>query len=331
MGKGQEQHRAPGGEPIQGEMGDGACQREPEERPEELPQRLAGETRGCRCDERRDHQQGDQGMGDAAVLEDVGVFSCEAQQTVDIGEVGCNHAGPEGEAWRHSPKGGVRERWAPKSVCEMLSKRGRLKHATAPVDPRICASCVSPLLFLASRPGGSSVAAEGALREASRRARPRRDGSRPGRGVLSRPRPRPCRGVASFRSGKRRKALLLDADRRRAGRSPGGAETPRDVRGAGGDDTLRSRQPRDAADEPPPRSSLESDGRYAISYELAIPGLAARGRGMLRVFPGEEKSARLQYPGGHLDVQLAAFAVPSAEFQLFLRHGIAGRQQPSRT
>ena len=78
-------------------------------------------------------------------------------------------------------------------------------------------------------------------------------------------------------------------------------------------------------------SSLESDGRYAIPYELAIPGLAARGRGMLRVFPGEEKSARLQYPGGHLDVQLAAFAVPSAEFQLFLRHGVAGRQQPSRT
>ncbi|WP_373046783.1 hypothetical protein [Vulgatibacter sp.] len=77
-------------------------------------------------------------------------------------------------------------------------------------------------------------------------------------------------------------------------------------------------------------SALESDGSYAIAYELAVPGLAAHGKGTVRVRPGEEKSTRLQYPGGHLDVQLAAFAVPSAEFQLFLRHGI-GTRGPSHT
>ena len=77
-------------------------------------------------------------------------------------------------------------------------------------------------------------------------------------------------------------------------------------------------------------SALASDGSYQIAYELAVPGLAAHGKGTVRMRPGEEKSARLEYPGGHLDVQLAAFAVPSAEFQLFLRHGIRS-EGPSRT
>lgn len=77
-------------------------------------------------------------------------------------------------------------------------------------------------------------------------------------------------------------------------------------------------------------SALASDGSYQIAYELAVPGLAAHGRGTVRMRPGEEKSARVEYPGGHLHVQLAAFAVPSAEFQLFLRHGV-GNEGPSRT
>ncbi len=75
---------------------------------------------------------------------------------------------------------------------------------------------------------------------------------------------------------------------------------------------------------------LGSDGSYEIDYELAVPGLAAHGRGTVRMRPGEEKLTRVEYPGGHLDVQLAAFAVPSAEFQLFLRHGV-GVEGPSRT
>jgi hypothetical protein len=75
---------------------------------------------------------------------------------------------------------------------------------------------------------------------------------------------------------------------------------------------------------------LGSDGSYQIDYELAVPGLAAHGKGTMRMRPGEEKLTRVEYPGGHLDLQLAAFAVPSAEFQLFLRHGI-GAQGPSRT
>lgn len=78
-------------------------------------------------------------------------------------------------------------------------------------------------------------------------------------------------------------------------------------------------------------SALEKDGFYEIAYELAVPGLAAHGKGTVRMRPGEEKSTRIEYAGGHLDMQLAAFAVPSAEFQLFLRHGIERPAKPSRT
>jgi len=77
--------------------------------------------------------------------------------------------------------------------------------------------------------------------------------------------------------------------------------------------------------------ALEKDGFYEIAYELEIPGLDAHGKGTFRVRPGEEKATRLAYPGGHLEMQLAAFTVPSAEFQLFLRHGIERPQRPSRT
>ena len=78
-------------------------------------------------------------------------------------------------------------------------------------------------------------------------------------------------------------------------------------------------------------SALEADGFYEIAYELAIPGLDAHGKGTFRVRPGEEKATRLTYPGGHLDMQLAAFTVPSAEFQLYLRHGVEKPQRPTRT
>jgi hypothetical protein len=77
--------------------------------------------------------------------------------------------------------------------------------------------------------------------------------------------------------------------------------------------------------------ALEKDGFYEIAYELAIPALDAHGRGTVRVRPGEEKSARLEYPGGHLEMQLAAFAVPSDAFRLYLEHGIAREAPPLRT
>ena len=76
-------------------------------------------------------------------------------------------------------------------------------------------------------------------------------------------------------------------------------------------------------------SVLGDDGLYSIAYELEVPGLAARGSGPVRMRAGEEKSARVEYPGGHLDMQLATFAVPSDEFRLFLQHGLDGR--PART
>ena len=76
---------------------------------------------------------------------------------------------------------------------------------------------------------------------------------------------------------------------------------------------------------------LEKDGFYEIAYELAIPGLDAHGKGTVRVRPGEEKSTWVSYPGGQLEMQLAAFNVPSAEFQLYLRHGIERPQRITRT
>lgn len=87
-----------------------------------------------------------------------------------------------------------------------------------------------------------------------------------------------------------------------------------------------------------PRLSLRlepaplEDGSFEIAYELEVPRLAAHGTGVVRMRPGEEKWTRVEYPGGHLEVQLAAFAVPSAEFDLYLEHGIRlSRQGPGRT
>ncbi|HEY0839821.1 MAG TPA: hypothetical protein VGD74_06520 [Vulgatibacter sp.] len=75
----------------------------------------------------------------------------------------------------------------------------------------------------------------------------------------------------------------------------------------------------------------QHDGSYEIAFELSIPGRIDRGKGTMRLFPGEEKSALVSYPGGHFEVQLAAFAVPSDALQLYLHHG-AGRKAPqSRT
>lgn len=76
-------------------------------------------------------------------------------------------------------------------------------------------------------------------------------------------------------------------------------------------------------------SVLGADGLYSIAYELEVPGLDARGKGTVRMRAGEEMSARVEYPGGHLDMQLATFAVPSDEFRLFLKHGLDSR--PART
>lgn len=87
-----------------------------------------------------------------------------------------------------------------------------------------------------------------------------------------------------------------------------------------------------------PRMSLllepqsQRDGSYEIAFELSIPGRVDKGKGTMRLFPGEEKSTLVSYPGGHFEVQLAAFAVPSSALQLYLHHG-AGRQLagPRRT
>lgn len=86
-----------------------------------------------------------------------------------------------------------------------------------------------------------------------------------------------------------------------------------------------------------PRMSLrllpdrQRDGSYEIAFELSVPGRMDKGKGTIQVFPGEEKSTRVDYPGGHFDVQLAAFAVPSAELQLYLEHGVQLHQRPQRT
>lgn len=64
------------------------------------------------------------------------------------------------------------------------------------------------------------------------------------------------------------------------------------------------------------------DGSYDVAFEITVPGKVSFGRGSMTLRSGEEKSASLQYPGGHLELQLVAFAVPSPEFDLFLQHGI---------
>lgn len=86
-----------------------------------------------------------------------------------------------------------------------------------------------------------------------------------------------------------------------------------------------------------PRLSLllepewKKDGSYEIAFELTIPGRLDKGKGTMRLRPGEEKSAQLSYPGGFFEVQLAAFTVPSQAFDLYLLHGSKPEKQASRT
>lgn len=76
---------------------------------------------------------------------------------------------------------------------------------------------------------------------------------------------------------------------------------------------------------------LQRDGSYEIAFELSVPGRIDKGTGTISVRPGEERSTRVDYPGGHFDVMLAAFTVPSTEFQLFLEHGVSAGRLPRRT
>lgn len=86
--------------------------------------------------------------------------------------------------------------------------------------------------------------------------------------------------------------------------------------------------------EPRMRLSLQPEaglhGDYEIAFRLSVPGKVKDGRGTLRVRPGEGRTAKLDYPGGHLDVQLVAFSVPSQELELYLEQG-AALLAPSRT
>jgi hypothetical protein len=75
---------------------------------------------------------------------------------------------------------------------------------------------------------------------------------------------------------------------------------------------------------------IRRDGSYEVAFELSVPGKVSKHRGSMTFRMGEEASARLSYPGGHLEVQLVAFAVPSPEFDLFLEHGIRSSLQRTR-
>lgn len=86
-----------------------------------------------------------------------------------------------------------------------------------------------------------------------------------------------------------------------------------------------------------PRMSLHlepqarKDGGLDVSFEVSVRGRVASGKGQLTVRPGEERTAHVTYPGGKLEIQLAAFQVPSAELDLYLQHGAALRGGPGRT
>lgn len=73
------------------------------------------------------------------------------------------------------------------------------------------------------------------------------------------------------------------------------------------------------------------DGSFDVAFELSIPGTVDKGKGSMHLRSGEEKSAWLPYPGGQVEVLVAAFAVPSAEFDLFLEHGLRRPDTPCRT
>lgn len=73
------------------------------------------------------------------------------------------------------------------------------------------------------------------------------------------------------------------------------------------------------------------DGSYEVAFELSVPGKVDRSRGTMTLRFGEEKSAFVPYPGGRLEVQLVAFAVPSPEFDLYLEHGIRKQVRTRQT
>ncbi len=86
-----------------------------------------------------------------------------------------------------------------------------------------------------------------------------------------------------------------------------------------------------------PRMSLwldpqgTGDGGYEIAFEVSVPGKVEKGKGSFKVRPGEGRSAKVSYPGGSLRVQLAAFAVPSVELELYLKQGAAALLRPGST
>jgi hypothetical protein len=74
---------------------------------------------------------------------------------------------------------------------------------------------------------------------------------------------------------------------------------------------------------------LVKDGSYEICFEISMPGRVEKGRGRLKLRSGEEKRTRVSYPGGHLDVRLAAFNTQSPEFKLLMQYGAAQHPTPS--
>jgi hypothetical protein len=88
-------------------------------------------------------------------------------------------------------------------------------------------------------------------------------------------------------------------------------------------------------DEPRMSLSLEprpdDDGSLEIAFQVSVRGRVEAGKGRVRIRPGEERTARVSYPGGTLQIQLAAFQVPSVELDLYLRNGAALRAGTGRT
>lgn len=86
-----------------------------------------------------------------------------------------------------------------------------------------------------------------------------------------------------------------------------------------------------------PRMSLllepqaRRDGGLDVAFEVSVRGRVAAGKGQITVRPGEERTAHVTYPGGTLQIQLAAFQVPSVELDLYLEHGATLRGGPGRT
>ena len=73
------------------------------------------------------------------------------------------------------------------------------------------------------------------------------------------------------------------------------------------------------------------DGTLEVAFEVSVRGRVSSGKGQVTVRPGEERTAHVTYPGGSLQIQLAAFQVPSVELDLYLQHGAALGGGPGRT